>query len=126
MYKFMHRLQRRISRITLFFFVLSSLGLAIQTSAHAFMMVEMQQHKAMGHDMSTHCQPVVCESVIALDDQSNAGAEPVSLINLSLVPADVMLSVSNPLLISVARVFYYSEQTDYGPSVHEQTGLLRI
>ena len=126
MYNLMHRLQRRISRITLFFFVLSSLGLAVQTSAHAFMMVEAQQHKAMGHDMSAHCKPVLCESVIALDNQSNAGAEAVSLINLSLIPADVVLSVTNPDLISVARVFYYSEQTDYGPSIPEQTGLLRI
>ncbi|MDH5518010.1 MAG: hypothetical protein OEY36_09380 [Gammaproteobacteria bacterium] len=122
----MHRLQKKVSRIVLCFFVLSSLGLAVQTSAHAFMMQEMQQHKAMGHDMSAHCKPVLCESVIALDNQSNAGAEAVSLINLSLIPANVVLSVSVPAVIAISRISYYSGLIDYGPSISEQTGLLRI
>ena len=116
MFKFMRKKQNKISKIILFFFVLSSFGLAAQTSAHTLMMVEMQQHKAMGHDMSAHCQPVVCETVIALDNQSNAGAEPVSIIDLSLIPANLPITLQNTVLPALYRLDYFSEQIDYGPS----------
>ncbi|MDH5393104.1 MAG: hypothetical protein OEY11_07970 [Gammaproteobacteria bacterium] len=126
MLKFMRKYQNKISRLSLLFFVVSSLGLAAQTSAHALMMVEMQQHKAMGHEIAAHCQPVICESVLASDDQSNAGAEPLSLINISMIPASLSVVISATASSNLYRIEYLAEQLDYGPSPLQQTGLLRI
>ncbi|MDH5425400.1 MAG: hypothetical protein OEY29_10420 [Gammaproteobacteria bacterium] len=122
----MRKKQNKISKIILFFFVLSSFGLAVQSGAHALMMVEMQQHKAMGHDMQAHCQPVICESVTALDNGHSTGSEPVSLIDLSLLPANLSVTLINTPPVISAIVEYFSEQHDYGPSFLQKTGILRV
>lgn len=87
MNRFLNKHKRAITRQILFVFVMSWFSLIGQASAHTFMLAEMQQHKNMGHDMASHCPPVLCETVIALDDQSGHGAHSLQLLDLNAIPA---------------------------------------
>ena len=60
---------KRYARLVLALFVVSVLNISMQIPAHAAMKMQMQQS-----DMSTmsdcHCPPAICDSVLALDNQS--------------------------------------------------------
>lgn len=117
--------KQSITRTVLFAFVVSWFSLIGQASAHTFMMAEMQQHKAMGHDMSGHCQPVLCESVISLDDQTGHGLDAVKIIDLHALPA---VAVLLPLYMSQYQTIQPSSRwfSEYDPPPLVKTGILRI
>jgi len=124
MFELMRKKQSKISKLVLLFFVLSTLSLATQASAHSLMMVEMQQHQAMGHNMPAHCQPVLCETVIAQDNQSNTGIEPVALIDLSLIPAGLVIAVVTPDLTESS--LNPPDSSGYSPPPLQRTSILQI
>lgn len=63
---------KRYARFILAMFVLSVLNLSMQLPAHAAMKVQMQQSTML--EMSDcHCPPVICDSVLAQDNQSFDG-----------------------------------------------------
>jgi len=126
MNNYLYRHKQSIVRTVLFAFVLSWFGLIGQASAHSFMMVEMQQHKAMGHDMSSHCQPVLCETVISLDDQTSHGLASVDILDYSDLPVlQVSVSVSD-IFINRNRQLRYISVVEYDPPPLQKTGILRI
>ena len=126
MFELMRKKQRKISKLVLLFFVLSTLGLATQTSAHSLMMLEMQQHEAMGHDMSSHCQPVLCETVIAQDNLSNNGIDSVALIDLSKIPASFVVAVLSLEIANTASAVLPLAPMDYGAPPLQKTSILLI
>ncbi len=123
MNNYLNQHKQSVTRIVIFAFVVSWFSLIGQANAHTFMMVEMQQHKAMGHDMSAHCQPVLCESVISLDDQTGYGLDSVSMIDLNAVPAVQLTIVDN--LPSVKIDQWIHRQFIDDPPL-EKNGILRI
>lgn len=118
--------QKSLSRQVLVLFVLSWLGLIGQANAHTLMMVEMQQHKSMGHDVSAHCQPVLCESVIAVDNQSNNGLDTQQLLDLSQLPASISLLIHTVNVNPLTNHLRVLVKTDYGPPPLNITGILLI
>lgn len=75
---------KRYARLLLALFVMSVLNISMQMPAHAAMQMSMEQmnsdmnHSMMGEmdDMSScHCPPVLCDSVLAIDNQSNDGLQ---------------------------------------------------
>ncbi|MCW9046589.1 MAG: hypothetical protein OQK46_00810 [Gammaproteobacteria bacterium] len=52
--------------------MLSVLNISVQVPAHAAMKVKMQQSNMMQEISDCHCPPALCDSVLALDNQSNA------------------------------------------------------
>lgn len=63
---------KRYARFILAIFVLSVLNLSVQLPAHAAMKAQMQQSNML--EMSDcHCPPAICDSVLALDNQSFNG-----------------------------------------------------
>ena len=123
MNNFLNQHKQSVTRIVMFAFVVSWFSLIGQASAHSFMMFEMQQHKAMGHDMSSHCQPVLCETVISLDDQTSYGLDSVSVIDLNTLPA-FQLTVVADLVATKNNHWIYKQSIDDPPL--EKTGILRI
>ena len=105
-------------------FVLSWFSLIGQSTAHAFMMVEMQKHQAMGHDMGSHCQPVLCESVISLDDQTGYGLDSVQLVDMTTLPATRL----NTVKLYVPKLSQFTRQwsAEFDPPPIQLTGILRI
>ncbi|RDH82315.1 MAG: hypothetical protein DIZ80_08420 [endosymbiont of Galathealinum brachiosum] len=63
---------KRYARLVLAMFVLSVLNLSMQLPAHAAMKVQMQQ-STMVEMEGCHCPPAVCDSVLALNNQSFDG-----------------------------------------------------
>ena len=125
MLEYMRKIHKKISSLLLIFFIVSSFGLVVQTNAHAIMFVEMQQHKAMGHDMTGHCQPVICESVNAQDSQNNSGSEPYTLIDLAQIPASFVITLVDVNTFSTDNsAFYLNAEND--PPPLQKTGLLLI
>ena len=120
----LHNNKRMISRFILLVFMLSSFSMAAQASAHTFMMLEMQQHKAMGHDMSSHCQPVLCESIISLDNQTSHGMSVLSMIDLNTLPAVELAIQTSANLVS--RQYHPRLNIDADPPPLALTGILRI
>lgn len=72
-------------------FVLSWIGLIGQSTAHGFMMVEMQQQTAVVSEMNTHCQPVLCEVYISHDIQAKHGLNDIALIDLNKISTGLIL-----------------------------------
>jgi len=69
---------KRYTRVVLGLFLLSVLNLGVQIPVHAAMKMQMQQQsQEMNHDMMSmtgcHCPPAICDSVLAVDDQSVNG-----------------------------------------------------
>ena len=65
---------KRYARFLLAVFLLSVLNMSMQVPAHAAMKMQMQQQQVDMQDMSTcHCPPAICDSVLALDNQSVDG-----------------------------------------------------
>lgn len=126
MNSYLNKHKRTMTRQILAVFVLSWFSLIGQATAHSFMMVEMQQHRAMGHDMSSHCQPVLCETVISLDDQTGHGLSSVSVIDFNDL---TMLQVSTASLQVITnqtqRVRQFSA-TEFDPPPIQRTGILRV
>jgi len=120
----LHNNKHKISRFVLLFFMLSSFSMGAQASAHTFMMLEMQQHKAMGHDMSSHCQPVLCESVISQDNQTSHGMSVLSMIDLNTLPAVELAIQTSANLVS--RQYHPRLNIDADPPPLALTGILRI
>lgn len=125
MNRFLAKHKQNITRTVLFAFVVSWFSLIGQASAHTFMMLEMQQHKAMGHDMSTHCQPVLCESVISLDNQTGHGLDSVAVIDLNAVPS-IQFAIVADLSPLNSLQWKSRRSTDYDPPPLQKTGILRI
>jgi hypothetical protein len=125
MNQYLTRQKQSITRLMLAAFVLSWFTLIGQASAHTFMMAEMQQHKAMGHDMSSHCPPVLCESVIALDDQSGHGSGTLLMVDLNMLPASLSFQVSLRPRLQI-RLSRFTEVTKLEPPPLQKTGILRI
>lgn len=121
---YLTRHKQNITRTVLFAFVVSWFSLIGQASAHTFMMAEMQQHKSMGHDMSSHCQPVLCESVISLDDQTGYGLDSVAVVDLNMLPAVEHRLRTEETLYTHRQIDRRSH--DYDPPPLQLTGILRI
>lgn len=72
---------KRVSRLILLLFVLSVINLSAQVPAHAAMQMSVQIIQTMDMDMDMdheammdcHCPPVLCDSVLAVDNQSTVG-----------------------------------------------------
>ena len=126
MNNYMIKNKRTIARQVLAVFVLSWFSLIGQATAHTFMMAEMQQHKAMGHDMGSHCQPVLCESVISIDDQTNSGLSSFSIIGFNELPI-IQISTLNLSQLSnhIQRPRQFSA-TEFDPPPIQRSGLLLI
>jgi len=122
----MNQHKRTITRQILAVFVISWFSLIGQANAHSLMMVEMQQHKAMGHDMSTHCQPVLCETVISLDDQTSHGLASVNILDFNDLPI-IQVSVNETIHLQkksqLSRQFSVAE---FDPPPLQKSGILRI
>lgn len=117
--------KRTITRQILAVFVLSWFSLIGQATAHSFMMVEMQQHKAMGHDMGADCQPVLCETVISLDDQTSYGLASVSVIDFNDLTV-LQVSTANLLLINHTQPVRQFSAAEFDPPPLQRTGILRV
>ena len=63
---------KRYARLVLALFVLSVINVVIQTPAHAGMQMQMD-HPAVFQAADCYCPPVVCDSVLSLDNQSLDG-----------------------------------------------------
>ena len=73
---------RRYARFILAFFVLSVLNMSIQVPVHAAMKMQMQMQSSDMQEMSDcHCPPALCDSVLALDNQSVDGLVSIPLYN---------------------------------------------
>ncbi|VAW54741.1 hypothetical protein MNBD_GAMMA07-955 [hydrothermal vent metagenome] len=70
---------KQYARLVLALFVLSVLNVVMQTPAHAGMQMQMD-HPTVFQSADCYCPPVVCDSVLALDNQSLDG--------VSTLPAD--------------------------------------
>lgn len=126
MNSYLNKHKRTMTRQILAVFVLSWFSLIGQATAHSFMMVEMQQHKAMGHDMSSHCQPVLCETVISLDDQTGHGLSSVSVIDFNdLTILQVSTASLQIITNQIQRVRQFSA-TEFDPPPIQRTGILRV
>lgn len=126
MNSYLNKHQRTMTRQILAVFVLSWFSLIGQATAHSFMMVEMQQHKAMGHDMSSHCQPVLCETVISLDDQTGHGLSSISVIDFNdLTILQVSTASLQVITNQTQRVRQFSA-TEFDPPPLQRTGILRV
>lgn len=125
MNNYLNKHKRTITRQILAVFIISWFSLVGQASAHTFMMAEMQQHKSMGHDMSSHCQPVLCETVISLDDQTSHGLSVVGLIDFNLLPA-FQISVVNLLLVNHTSRPRQFSVAQFEPPPLQKTGILRV
>ena len=124
MNNYLNKHKRSITRQILAVFILSWFSLIGQATAHSFMMAEMQQHQAMGHNMPSHCQPVFCETVIAQDNQNNTGIGSVALIDLSLIPAGLVIAVLVPELTESS--LNPPDSSGYSPPPLERTSILQI
>ena len=71
---------RRYARFILAFFVLSVLNMSIQVPVHAAMKMQMQSSD-MQEMSDCHCPPALCDSVLALDNQSVDGLVSIPLYN---------------------------------------------
>jgi len=63
---------KRYARLVLVFFVLAIINVVVQTPAHAGMQMQMD-HPAVFQAADCYCPPVVCDSVLSLDNQSLDG-----------------------------------------------------
>jgi len=126
MNNYLNKHKRTITRQILAVFVISWFSLIGQANAHSFMMAEMQQHKSMGHEMPAHCQPVLCETVISLDDQTNYGLSSVSVIDFNDLQ---VLQVTTASLQSVTSIPQRARQfsaAEFDPPPLQKTGILRV
>lgn len=115
-----------MTRQVLAVFVISWFSLIGQATAHSFMMTEMQQHRAMGHDMGSHCQPVLCETVTSLDDQTGYGLSSVSVIDFNELAILNVSTVVLPILTKHAHVVRQFSATEFDPPPIQRTGILRV
>ena len=123
---YLNKHKRTITRQILAVFVISWFSLIGQANAHSLMMVEMQQHKAMGHDMSSHCQPVLCETVISLDDQTSHGLASVNLLDFNDLPViQISMTVSDHN-ITDSQLTRQLSVPDFDPPPLQKSGILRI
>jgi hypothetical protein len=126
MNNYLNKHKRTITRQILAVFVLSWFSLIGQATAHTFMMAEIEQHKAMGHDMGAHCQPVLCETVISLDDQTGYGLSSVSVIDFNDL---AVLQVSTVSLVQLTNHYQRPRQfsaAEFDPPPLQRTGILRV
>ncbi|MCW9015227.1 MAG: hypothetical protein OQL06_15780 [Gammaproteobacteria bacterium] len=75
---------RRLARWVLFVFVVSWINLVFQMPSHAAMLQSKMQMN-MGHQtdmVNCHCPPPLCETVVAIDDQSMDGVNNASVDNI--------------------------------------------
>jgi len=75
---------KRYARIILAMFVVSVLNVSMQLPVHAAMKMQMQQSD-MQQMSDCHCPPTICDSVLALDDQSVDGVAPLHPVNSRLL-----------------------------------------
>jgi len=126
MNNYLNKHKRTITRQILAVFVISWFSLIGQANAHSLMMVEMQQHKAMGHDMSSHCQPVLCETVISLDDQTSHGLASVNILDFNDLP---LIQVSMNETDHPQKGSQKTRQlstAEFDPPPLQKSGILRI
>lgn len=116
---------KRLSRWLVLVFVISWLNMAFQMPAHAAMMQMDVPVGQMDMDgMNCHCPPAVCDTVLAIDNQSVDGVKLISsaslefngifvsvinlnldtLLNLNLMHSDMVFreTSSPPLLLNTA------------------------
>ena len=79
---------RRLSRWVLFVFVVSWINLVFQVPSHAAMLQSKMQMSA-GHQadmVNCHCPPPLCETVVAVDNQSVDGVNnsPADVVNFHI------------------------------------------
>lgn len=76
---------KRFTRIILVMFVMSVINLSVQVPAHAAMQMSAQMAQTMDMDheamMDCHCPPALCDSVLAVDDQSTGGLLATDMIS---------------------------------------------
>lgn len=126
MNNYLNKHKRTMTRQVLAVFVLSWFSLIGQATAHSFMMAEMQQHQGMGHDMSSHCQPVLCETVISLDDQTGHGLSSISVIDFNDLAVLSVSVVSTVALTNNIQHLHQILAAEFDPPPIQKTGILRI
>lgn len=125
MNNYLNKHKRTITRQILAVFVLSWFSLIGQATAHTFMMAEIEHHKAMGHNMS-HCQPVLCETVISLDDQTGHGLSSVSVIDFNDLTVLQVSTVNQIQLITYSQRPRQFSAAEFDPPPLQKTGILRV
>lgn len=126
MNNYLNKHKRTMTRQILAVFVISWFSLIGQATAHSFMMVEMQQHKAMGHDMGSHCQPLLCETVISSDDKTGYGLSSVSVIDFNELAILNISTVVLPILTKHTQVVRQFSAAEFDPPPLQRTGILRV
>lgn len=118
---------RQIGRWLLVLFVLSWLNLAFQAPVHASMMQSRNAVSGMGM-MDCHCPPAICDSVVALDNQSVDGVYASTLAHL-----DFQLAYVLPVQLDIRLEYelHYFRLADiysrsYSPPPLSLTGILLI
>lgn len=80
----------------------------------------------MGHEMAAHCQPVLCETVISLDNQTSYGLASVSILDFNDLPViQVSMNTSDHLVTKSQRYSQFSVAEFYPPPL-QKSGILRI
>jgi len=80
----------------------------------------------MGHEMASHCQPVLCETVISLDDQTSHGLASVSILDFNDLPViHVSMNTSDHLVKKSQRDNQFSV-AEFHPPPLQKSGILRI
>lgn len=83
-----HKTLKRHAKMLLVLFVMSILNISLQMPAHGAMLMSSQMSAdQMNESMvdaddsmsNCHCPPVLCESVLAIDDQSNDGQQLIEI-----------------------------------------------
>lgn len=124
MSQYIQQHKQQITRYLLAAFVVSWFGFIGQVNAHALMLLEKQQHQAMGHHMTEHCPTVTCESILSLHDQINYGLDTQSVVDLNSLPAPLagqrILSNRHTIPPASRRLVIVD------PPPIEITGLLRV
>ena len=125
MNNYLNKHTRSIARQILAVFVVSWFSLIGQASAHSFMMLEMQQHKAMGHEVS-HCQPVLCETVISLDDQTAYGIASVNLMDFNQLPLVSIDTITQLTISNNSQHLRQYSTAEFDPPPLQKSGILRL
>jgi len=88
---------KRYARFILALFVLSVLNLSVQVPAHAAMKMQMQSSD-MKEMSDCHCPPALCDSVLALENQSVDGFVAVPTYNYRSTDLYEILALNTGML----------------------------
>ncbi|MDH5484367.1 MAG: hypothetical protein OEY43_03945 [Gammaproteobacteria bacterium] len=118
---------KRISRLLLVSFVFAWLNLAFQAPVHAGMMQSRDTMVQMD-SMKCHCPPVVCESVVSLDNESMDGVYAAHLLKMDFqvaykLPVSMDITPQHDLSYFTLEDIY---SRSYSPPPLSLSGILLI